>query len=51
MLGLRQPSSSSTYDTGRAQGDTGCPEDASQPGAARVLHYGAFFKDYKLTEW
>ena len=56
MLGLRQPHSSSSTsmsDPGRAQDDAACPDEDSKPAAlaTRVLHYGAFFKDYKLTEW
>lgn len=62
MLGLRQPSSSrSASSVTRPQDDavngignevTGAACDEQlKSAAAQVLHYGAFFKDYKLTEW
>lgn len=41
----------STNNGASTNGGAACHEAKPVSSAARVLHYGAFFKDYKLTEW
>jgi hypothetical protein len=61
MVGLRppqrqqrqrpQPANGRGSEAEEGSSDEGDEGQQEQQALRQVLHYGAFFKDYKLTEW